>query len=138
MMHYILRLFMPAVVAVAFATTAHGQAVTAARAPGSIAVRANGKETIFSTTDLAKLTRRHVRMAGESADDSSTVSGMDMWDVLQLAHIPSTEASGRQRVVMYIRLAGADGQNAVLSLVEVDPSFSNRTVVIADKRNGKL
>ena len=38
---------------------------------------------------------------------------------------------------MYVKLTGADGQSAVLALVEIDPSFSKRVVLLADRRNGK-
>ena len=44
------------------------------------------------------------------SDPPATVSGVNLWDILQLASVLSPEASGRQRVVMYVRLAGADCQ----------------------------
>ncbi len=69
--------------------------------------------------------------------DSISLSGVRLWDVLQKAGTPSAEASGRQRAVMYIRLTGADGQSAVVSLVEFDPSFSSRVVLLVDRRQGK-
>jgi hypothetical protein len=65
------------------------------------------------------------------------VSGFALWDVLQKAGIPSAEASGRQRAMMYVRLTGADGQSALFALVEVDPGFSHRAIVVADRRNGQ-
>ena len=59
------------------------------------------------------------------------------WDVLQKAGVPPAEASGRQRAVMYVKLTGADGQNAVAALVEIDPGFSRRVFLLADRRNGQ-
>ena len=53
------------------------------------------------------------------------------------AGVPPTEASGRQRAVMYVKLTGADGQNAVVALVEIDPGFSRRVFLVADRRNGQ-
>lgn len=108
-----------------------------AAAPGAITVRNEKITKVFSLADLAKLTRHDYRILSEGTGDSATVSGINMWDLLQAAGIPSAEASGRQRVVMYVRLAGADGQNAVISLVEIDPSFSKRPAVIANQRDGK-
>jgi len=50
---------------------------------------------------------------------------------------PSEKASGRQRAVIYVKLTGADGQSAVVALVDVDPTFSKRVVLVADRRDGK-
>ncbi len=116
-----------AVFLLAAANVAHAQ----------ITVKADGKQTILSASELAKLKRIDVRVVPEGSSDSATVSGVKLWDVLQAAGVPSAEASGRQRAVMYVRLAGADGQNAVLALVDVDPGFSRRLVLVADRRNGQ-
>ena len=106
--------------------------------PGSITVVRDSRPVVLTRVDLAKLPRRELRVVAEGATDSVTVSGVNLWDVLQAVGAPSVEASGRQRAVMYVRLKGSDGQNAVLALVEVDPGFSRRTVLVADHRNGKV
>lgn len=116
---------------------AQGRGSAPTHTPGSITVRTDKSTKVFTAADLAKITRHDYRILSEGTGDSSTVSGINMWDLLQAAGTPSAEASGRQRVVMYVRLAGADGQNAVVSLVEIDPSFSKRPVVIANQRDGK-
>jgi hypothetical protein len=113
------------------------QTSTAAPPIGSITVERNGKQSVVKPAELGKLPRRDVRVLADGATDSATVSGANLWDVLQAVGVPPTEASGRQRAVMYVRLKGSDGQNAVLALVEVDPGFSRRTVLVADRRNGK-
>lgn len=114
-----------------------GQAKKPAVTPGSLRLKAGARERVLSPADLAKLPHHDYRIVSEGTGDSATVSGINLWDILQADSIPSTEASGRQRVVMYVRLAGADGQNAIISLVEIDPSFSKRVAVVANKRNGK-
>ncbi|MBC8088685.1 MAG: hypothetical protein H7Z40_15585 [Phycisphaerae bacterium] len=121
--------------------TAHAlqsQQTPPARSAGSIVVRVDDKERAFSRAELGKITRHDYRILSEGSGDSATVSGVNLWDILQLAGVPSPEASGRQRVVTYVRMAGADGQNAVVSLAEIDPGFSRRVAVVADTRNGKL
>ncbi|MEP6620324.1 MAG: molybdopterin-dependent oxidoreductase [bacterium] len=104
---------------------------------GSLRIRAEGREIVLSPADLAKLPRHELRVVAEGSSDSVTVSGVALWDVLQQVPAPAAEASGRQRAVMYVRAAGADGQNAVFALVEVDPGFSRRAALLADRRNGK-
>ena len=112
--------------------------VTPARPTGAIVVRSEGKQTVFSATELAAVPHHDYRVAGDGpSGDSATVSGVALWDLLQKAGIPAVEASGRQRAAMYVRLAGADGQGAVMALVEIDPGFSHRAAIVVDRRNGQ-
>lgn len=92
---------------------------------------------MLSPADLAKLPRQERPVGSAEAGDGATVSGILLWDLLERAGVVSAQASGRQRAVMYVKLTGADGQSAVLALVEVDPSFSRRAVIVADRRDGK-
>ena len=64
-------------------------------------------------------------------------SGGLLWDLLRLAGVPAETASGRQRAVMFVKLTGADGPSAVVALVDIDPSFFKRVILVADRRNGK-
>lgn len=114
----------------------HDQASAQTRAAGSIALRAGSRDLVISPAELAKLPRHEQRLDTEGAS-GATVSGVLLWDLVQLLGVPSPKASGRQRAVMYIKLTGADGQSAVLALVDVDPSFSKRLVLVADRRNGQ-
>lgn len=115
----------------------HDQASAQTRAAGSLAIRSGSREMIVSPAELAKLPRHEQRLDTEGASEGATVSGVLLWDLVQLLGVPSPKASGRQRAVMYIKLTGADGQSAVLALVDVDPSFSKRLVLVADRRNGQ-
>lgn len=119
------------------AGSARGQVSGATHAPGSIAVRVNKRQTVLSRADLASIAHHDYRVAAEGTSDSATVSGVTLWDILQKTGIPSAEASGRQRAAMYLRLTGADGQTAVIALVEIDPSFSRRAAIVVDRRNGQ-
>ena len=98
-------------------------------------VIARGKTTPLSVAELRALTRVEVRVSDEG--DSATLSGPLLWDVLQKVSATSAQASGRQRASSYVKVTGGDGISAVIALVEIDPSFSKRTVIIADQRNGK-
>jgi hypothetical protein len=102
---------------------------------GTVTVRVGERTVALSRTDLAKLPRRTTQI-GEGTD-TATMSGVGVWDVLELAKAVPPAASGRQRAVMYLRLTGADGQDAVIALVEVDPSFSGRVAILADQRSGR-
>lgn len=120
---------------IAAVTTLTGNA--AAQAKDALTIRSAGHDSVLSAAQLAALSRHDLRVAGENSTDTATVSGVALWDLLQLAGVPPANASGRQRGASYVRLKGADGQSAVFGLVEIDPSFSKRAVLIADRRNGQ-
>lgn len=100
-------------------------------------VHAGSRDTSLSAADLRSLARHQLKVAAENSGDSATVSGFALWDVLQKAGVPSPEASGRQRAASYVRLVGADGQTAFFALVELDPGFSRKTVLLGDQRDGR-
>ena len=107
------------------------------QAKGTLTVRTAGRDSVLSPAQLATIPRHDLRVAGENSTDSATVSGVTLWDLMQKAGVPAAAASGRQRGSMYVRLKGSDGQSAMFGLVEIDPSFSKRTVLVADRRNGQ-
>jgi hypothetical protein len=107
------------------------------QAKGALTVRSGGRDSVLSPAQLATIPRHDLRVAGENSTDSVTVSGITLWDLIQKAGVPPPTASGRQRGSAYVRLKGSDGQSAMFGLVEIDPSFSKRTVIVADRRNGQ-
>jgi Oxidoreductase molybdopterin binding domain len=106
-----------------------------AQTKGTLTIRSAGHDSILSAAQLASIPRRDLRVAGDNSTDSATMSGVSLWDLMQKAGLPAASASGRQRGSMYVRLKGSDGQSAIFGLVEIDPSFSKRTVLVADRRN---
>ena len=117
---------------VATAVLLFASLTTAQTNSGSITIRVAGQTLVLSPSELEKVTRHDHRV------EADTLLGVKLWDLLQLAKAPSPNASGRQRAVMYLKLTGADGQSAVVALVEIDPSFSKRVALVTDRRNGKV
>lgn len=111
------------------------------QAPGNpdptLRVRDGTRETTLTAAEFRALPHHQLRVAAENSSDSTTVSGVAMWDLLQRAGVPSPQASGRQRAATYVRLVGADGQTALFALVELDPGFSRKIVLVADQRDGR-
>ena len=128
---------MPLRVAVFLATFGAARLVAQAGGTPVLRLRDGGREIALSVADLKTLPRHQVRIAAENSSDSATVTGVKLWDVLQKAGIPSPEASGRQRAATYVRVVASDGQTAIFALVELDPGFSRKTVLLADQRDGK-
>jgi hypothetical protein len=107
------------------------------QASRALTIRSAGHDSVLTAAQLATIPHYDLRVAGEGSTDSATVSGVTLWDLIQKAGVPSAAASGRQRGSMYVRLKGADGQSAVFGLAEIDPGFSKRMVLVADRRNGQ-
>lgn len=114
------------------------QTGAATPAPGSITVVWGGRSSVLTAAELAKLPRREVSLVEEEGEAPVTLSGINLWDVMQKAGTTLAEASGRQRAMIYVRVRGSDGQSALLALAEVDPGYTRRVVLLADHRNGKL
>ena len=65
---------------------------TALTAPGSISLRADGRELTLTKPELAKLPRHEQVITAEGTRETDTVSGVSLWDLLQLARAPSPTA----------------------------------------------
>jgi hypothetical protein len=115
-----------------------GFASRQAREPGTLTIRADGRILMtLSPAEIAKLKRYEIRVVGEGGTASTTFSGVRLWDVLMRADVPSDHALDSQLALMYLKLTGADGQGAVVALVEVDPRFSKRIALVADRQDGR-
>ena len=123
--------------AVVVATLAASGLPAQTGAASALHIREGSRDVGLSVADLKALVRHQVRVAAEGSNDSATVSGFTLWDVLQRAGIPSAEASGRQRAATYVRVVSSDGQTAFFALAELDPGFSRKTVLVGDQRNGQ-
>jgi hypothetical protein len=127
--------YMIAIVVAPTSFPAAAQVATAPAAMRALKINYGDRALTVSPADIAALPHRNVRVA-EDTGDSVTVSGVSLWDVLQKVGIPSAQASGRQRAATFLRLQGADAQVAVVALVEIDPGFSRRIALVADRRDG--
>jgi hypothetical protein len=58
-------------------------------------------------------------------------------EVLRLAGAPAGAELRGQNLRYYIVARAADGYEVVFALAEFDPAFSERVIVIADRRNGQ-
>lgn len=74
------------------------------------------------------------------ADDHGTPAhweGVRLIDLLREAGLPAGEAMRGKAMALYVRLTGADGYRAVYALAELDKSFRDGEVLLADRRDGK-
>src|SRR5262249_46171945 len=89
----------------------------------------------LTAKDLSRLPRRSIHAAehGKEAD----FAGVPLSSVLQLAGIPAGERLRGKGVVKYLLVDAKDGYRVVFALAELDSAFTDREVLLADRRDGK-
>jgi DMSO/TMAO reductase YedYZ molybdopterin-dependent catalytic subunit len=93
------------------------------------------RELKLTLTELAKLPRRSVK-AKDHGGVESTFEGVALIDVLQLAGVKFGEGLRGKSLALYLVVEAADGYRAVFALPELDPAFTDRVVLLADRRDG--
>jgi hypothetical protein len=89
----------------------------------------------ISESLLAGLPHRTVTVTEENGE-SATYSGVDLGVLLARNGAPQGEALHGSAVADYVVVHASDGYRAVFALVELDPRFTDKIVLLADKRNG--
>ena len=90
----------------------------------------------LSLSDLAKLSRRVVR-AQDHEGKEAAYEGVSLVEILQLAGVKFGENLRGKRLATYLLVEAADGYQAVFALPELDPAFTDRVVLLADRRDSK-
>jgi DMSO/TMAO reductase YedYZ molybdopterin-dependent catalytic subunit len=86
--------------------------------------------------DLAHLPRTVVRVH-EHAGTGGTYAGVLLRDILALAGVPLGEQLRGGRLALYVVVEAADGYRVVFALPELDAAFTDRVVLLADRRDGQ-
>jgi DMSO/TMAO reductase YedYZ molybdopterin-dependent catalytic subunit len=92
--------------------------------------------TKLTAEDLAKLPRRTVQT---KAGDGSVVTyeGPELAEVLRLAGVKFGADLKGPALAYYLLVTGADDFRVVFALTELDSSFTDRVIILADKKNGQ-
>jgi DMSO/TMAO reductase YedYZ molybdopterin-dependent catalytic subunit len=90
----------------------------------------------LTAADLAKLPSRIVR--AKAHDGKETVfEGVLLGEVLRLAGVKFGEGLRGKNLALYLVVEAADNYRAVFALPELDPAFTERIVLLADRRDDK-
>ena len=68
---------------------------------------------------------------------SATYEGVALHDILRRAGVPQGESLHKDALQLCVLAKAADGYKVVFTLAELDPSFTERQVLLAYTRNGK-
>lgn len=94
-----------------------------------------GKQTKLTLADLSKLKRQSVK--GNDHGTEAVFEGFLLADALKLAGIEFGESLRGKRLATFLLAEAADKYQAVFALPEVDNGFTDKVIIIADRRDGK-
>jgi DMSO/TMAO reductase YedYZ molybdopterin-dependent catalytic subunit len=90
----------------------------------------------WTAADLAKLPRATVTAKSHDGKDSS-YEGIAISSILEKAGVPAGKELRGKAVSLYLVVEASDGYRAVFALPELDPAFTDRTIILADRRDGR-
>lgn len=90
----------------------------------------------LTTAELAKLPRRTLHAKAHDGTDA-TFAGIELSDILKLAGVKFGEQLRGKDLALFLVVGAADGYHAVFALPELDHAFTDRIIILADRRDGK-
>jgi hypothetical protein len=63
--------------------------------------------------------------------------GIELGDVLKLAVVKSGEQLRGKELALFLLVGAADGYRAVFALPELDHAYTDRIIILADRRDGQ-
>jgi DMSO/TMAO reductase YedYZ molybdopterin-dependent catalytic subunit len=89
----------------------------------------------LSLTDLKAMPTAKVTVKDPDGS-TATYDGVALCEILKRAGVPQRESLHKDALQLCVLVKAADGYKVVFSLAELDPSFSDRQVLLAFRRNG--
>jgi hypothetical protein len=103
---------------------------------GSIQVTGAVKQSLtLMPDDLAKMPRATVRTKSNGIE--TVYEGVWLHEVLKRAGVPQGSELRGKALATYVLAEAQDGYQVVFSLAELDPSFVDNEILLADTANGK-
>jgi DMSO/TMAO reductase YedYZ molybdopterin-dependent catalytic subunit len=104
---------------------------------GLLVERAGQPSRLLSPERIAALPRntQRVRFMTGRGEQQNEWTGPLLWDVLGASGVIDG-ANPREQAQLAVRVIGADGYAAVISLGEISPQFADRPILLADQLNG--
>ena len=99
-------------------------------------VAADGAEHQISAQSWAALPRASVQAIDHDGKEV-TFDGVAARELLKLANAPLGKSLRGKNLTFYVVAEAADGYRAVYALTEFDADFTERIILIADRRNGQ-
>jgi DMSO/TMAO reductase YedYZ molybdopterin-dependent catalytic subunit len=122
---------------VALVPTVSGQTQQASAPEISLSVSGEVERPLkLTAADLGKLPRRSVRAKDHDGKESE-YEGSPLIEVLKLAGVKFGEGLRGKNLALYLVVEASDGYRAVYALPELDPAYTDKVIMLVDKRDGK-
>ena len=95
-----------------------------------------GQQLILTAADLAAMPHMQAT-ARDKRHVSQTYSGVALAEIFKRAGVTTGPELRGRNMAKYVLVSCADGYKVVFSLAELDSSFTNRVVILADRMKGK-
>jgi len=110
--------------------------LTGQEAPYTLQVAGAVKNPLtLSADDLAKMPRASVRTTNNGME--TVYEGVWLHEILKKAGVPQGSELRGKALAAYVLAEAQDGYQVVFSLGELDPSFIDSQILLADTANGK-
>ena len=93
-------------------------------------------ELQLSLSDLAGFPRRNIRAKDELGQES-LFEGVSLVEILQSAGVKFGKELRGKSLAEYLLVETEDGYRVVFALPELDPTFRDTEILLADRRDGK-
>ncbi len=93
------------------------------------------QELTLTADDLAKMPRATVKTSSNGME--TVYEGVWLHEVLKRAGVPQGSELRNKALASYVLAQAQDGYEVVFSLAELDPSFIDNEILLADTANGK-
>jgi hypothetical protein len=97
--------------------------------------KGDGKRIVLSLADIAKIKRLTIKANDHGKE--ATFEGYPLFEVLKLAGIEFGEKLRGKRLASFLLVEAADKYQVVFALPEIDPAFTDKIIILADKRDGQ-
>jgi len=91
----------------------------------------------LSLADLAALPRKTIKVSNQHSGKQETYEGVALAELFKRAGVPQGEQLRGPDLAAYVRAEGADGYVVTFGLAELDASFQDSEVLVADSLDGQ-
>lgn len=95
-----------------------------------------GQSVELGTRELDTMPRETAHVVDEKGTQAS-YEGVPVIEILRRVGTPIGHDMRGKQMTLYLLVGASDGYHAVFALAELDPGFTDRHVILADRRNGK-
>ncbi len=113
-------------------------AVGTQAAPVAVKVEGEVSTPLRLTAAELKQFPRQTVVARAHDEKESRFEGVALFDVLKKAGLPTGNELRGKAVALYLVVEAADGYRAVFALPELDPAFTDRVILLADRRDEQV